>query len=449
MKKLLQRLIDYWFTPMPAQRLALLRIASGSFALWYLLSRYSLLQAVARTDSSLFEPVGVAAWLSAPLSPEEFSMVYWATVAAGIAYTIGWRYRFSGPAFASLALFTFCYRNSWSMIYHDNIALILHIFIIAFSPAGDTYSVNSRRRTAVEEWHERYGWPVRLLCTATALTYLVAGLAKVLGDLRWNWADGSALRSQVAVDSLRKELLGESVSALFPWLYAHSDLFLLMGIFSLVVELGAPLFLVSRTARMGWALATWVMHWGIWLIMGITFRYQLSGFIFLPFFDVEILPLLFKSFWTRMSNTVLIKQASGNAIVLFDGVCHFCNRTVRFVVERDPKGFFQFASLQSPIGQSLVREHGLTPDLSTVVLIENNKAYTRTTAVLRICRRLSGLWPLLYLFIIVPKMLRDGVYAAFARYRYRWFGRYDICPVPEPPLRRRFLSEPHPGTHEL
>ncbi len=441
MKKVLQRLTTYWFAPMPAQRLALLRIASGAFALWYLLSRHDLLIKIVRTEKYLFEPVGIAAWLESPLPPEVFTVIYWLTISLGFIYVFGWKFRLTAPLFALMALFVFCYRNSWSMIYHDNAALVLHILIIAFSPAADAYALDARRNTLPEVVHWQYGWPVRLLCAATAMTYFVSGVAKILGELAWGWMDGSALRSQIAVDYLRKELLGESTSAIFPWLYAHSEIFLLMGVFALMVELGAPLFLINRQARVGWALATWGMHWGIWVTMGITFRYQLSGLIFLPFFKIEKIIPIVKRTWFDVSRRLAPADRAYSAIILFDGVCHFCHSTVRFVAQRDPKGAFQFASLQSPIGQALLRKYGAPADLSTLVLVEGDRYYTRSTAALRIARRLSGLWPIAYyLFLLVPVPLRNAVYDAFAKYRYALFGRYEACPMPSSSIRERFLD---------
>ncbi len=367
MKEILQRLATYWYTPMPAQRLALLRIASGGFALWYLLSRHNLLMKVVRTEKHLFDPVGIAAWLEAPLPLEIFTVIYWLTIVLGFIYVLGWKFRFTAPAFAVMALFIFCYRNSWSMIYHDNAALVLHILIIAFSPAADAYALDARRNSPSDAVHWQYGWPIRLLCAATALTYFVSGVAKILGELSWGWIDGSALRSQIAVDHLRKELLGESTSAIFPWLYAHGEIFLLMGIFTLILELGAPFFLVNRQARVGWALTTWGMHCGIWFIMGITFRYQLSGFIFLPFFKIEkIIPIIKRS-WLNIRRRLVPVEEGRRAIILFDGVCHFCNSTVRFVAQRDPEGIFQFASLQSLTGQALLNKYGAPTDLSSIV----------------------------------------------------------------------------------
>jgi predicted DCC family thiol-disulfide oxidoreductase YuxK len=444
MKTIFRQLESYWFSPMPAQRLALLRIASGGFVLWYFITRYKLLSGIGHSDTDSFAPVGLAAWLSAPLPPDVFMGIVWLTLALGTAYLLGWKFRFTGIGFALASLFVFSYRYSWSMIYHDNIAVVLHVLIIALSPAADAYALDapSRNNAGQETVHWRYSWPIRLLCTATALTYFVSGVAKVTGELAWGWMDGSAMRSQVAVDALRKELLGESASALFYWLYAHGELFLLMGLFTLVVELGAPLALWSKRTRAVWALATWGMHWGILLLMGISFRYQLSGLIFLSFFEIEkILPGL-RSKWVlwhpRSANTTI----AAPDIVLFDGICNFCNAWVRFIAVRDPRGVFRFASQQSATGQSLLSAHNTPADLSSIVLIESGRVYRNSTAVLRIARRMGGLWLLVYGFVAVPAPIRDAIYRWFARNRYVWFGQADTCTIPDREMRRRFLDEP-------
>jgi predicted DCC family thiol-disulfide oxidoreductase YuxK len=128
-------------------------------------------------------------------------------------------------------------------------------------------------------------------------------------------------------------------------------------------------------------------------------------------------------------------------VILFDGVCNLCNASVLFVIDRDPRGQFAFAPLQSEHGMALLREHGYRGDaLTTVLLLEDGRLYDRSTAALRIARRLSGLWPLLSAFRVVPRPIRDVVYDWLARHRYRWFGRTDACRVPTPELRSRFLA---------
>lgn len=130
-------------------------------------------------------------------------------------------------------------------------------------------------------------------------------------------------------------------------------------------------------------------------------------------------------------------------VVLFDGVCNLCNGAVQFIVDRDPEGTFRFASLQSERAAALLREQGREPpagDPESLVLIEGGRLYERSTAALRIARRLRGAWPLLYTFVVVPRFVRDAVYRLIARNRYRWFGKSAECRVPTPELRARFLT---------
>jgi predicted DCC family thiol-disulfide oxidoreductase YuxK len=132
---------------------------------------------------------------------------------------------------------------------------------------------------------------------------------------------------------------------------------------------------------------------------------------------------------------------SNHPVILFDGVCNLCNNSVQFVISHDPEGRFRFAALQSASGQSLLRERHLDPETFTsIVLIMNGRVYQRSRAALEIARRLSGLWPLIYAFIIVPPFVRDWVYDWIAANRYKWFGKRNECMIPTPELRSRFLA---------
>ena len=130
-----------------------------------------------------------------------------------------------------------------------------------------------------------------------------------------------------------------------------------------------------------------------------------------------------------------------HATVLFDGVCNLCNGSVLFVIDRDPAGYFHFVALQSETARRLLAEHdGPPPDLSSIVLVEEGRVYTRSTAALRIARRLTGPWRLLHVCLLVPRPVRDAVYDWVARNRYRWFGKEEACRLPSPELRARFLA---------
>ena len=128
-------------------------------------------------------------------------------------------------------------------------------------------------------------------------------------------------------------------------------------------------------------------------------------------------------------------------VILFDGICNFCNSAVNFVIKRDKKGNIFFAPLQSDKGQRLLQQYNLPlNNMESFVFIENEKACTQSTAALKVCRYLKGLWPLCYGFIIVPKFIRDGIYYWIARNRYKWFGVRRECMIPTPDVKERFLK---------
>ena len=130
-----------------------------------------------------------------------------------------------------------------------------------------------------------------------------------------------------------------------------------------------------------------------------------------------------------------------SAIILFDGVCNFCNSSVNFIIERDTAGYFKFAPLQSEIGEKLLAENGVDKvETDSVVLIEDGKVYTHSTAALRVAQKLDGAWRWFYYFIFVPRFIRDAFYKLFAKYRYRLFGKKDECMLPSPDVRARFLA---------
>jgi predicted DCC family thiol-disulfide oxidoreductase YuxK len=141
------------------------------------------------------------------------------------------------------------------------------------------------------------------------------------------------------------------------------------------------------------------------------------------------------------------------AVVLFDGVCNFCDASVNFIIDHDPSGYFKFAPLQSEEGKKLAIKYGFSSataesteassdliPIDSVILVENGKATTHSTAALKILKELGFPWSLLYVLVIVPKPLRDWAYKLFARYRYRMFGRKDQCMLPTPEIRARFLN---------
>jgi len=128
-------------------------------------------------------------------------------------------------------------------------------------------------------------------------------------------------------------------------------------------------------------------------------------------------------------------------IILFDGVCNLCNGAVQFIIRRDPKQHFKFASLQSPSAQALLQTHGIDPaTLYSILVLHNGTLYERSDAALHIARHLPSPWPALTLFKILPKKLRDALYNWVATNRYKWFGQRQSCMIPTPDLKSRFLQ---------
>ncbi|GAE94279.1 hypothetical protein JCM21714_3422 [Gracilibacillus boraciitolerans JCM 21714] len=127
-------------------------------------------------------------------------------------------------------------------------------------------------------------------------------------------------------------------------------------------------------------------------------------------------------------------------IILFDGVCNFCSSSVQFIIKRDPHQKFQFASLQSNIGQQLVAKHNVPEEIDSLILIEGDQYYTESTAALKIAKSLHRFYPLLSIFLVIPRFVRNGVYQIIAKNRYRWFEKKDQCMIPKPEDRKRFIE---------
>jgi predicted DCC family thiol-disulfide oxidoreductase YuxK len=132
---------------------------------------------------------------------------------------------------------------------------------------------------------------------------------------------------------------------------------------------------------------------------------------------------------------------AGGPILFYDGVCNFCDASVKFVIARERNAAFHFAALQDPIAARLLVPHGISPaDLDSLVVVDGDAVFTRSSAVVRMARELRGPWQLLRLLWWVPKPLRDAGYRVFASQRYRLFGKQDACIVPSVEVRARFLT---------
>ncbi|MEH3114748.1 thiol-disulfide oxidoreductase DCC family protein [Pedobacter terrae] len=132
---------------------------------------------------------------------------------------------------------------------------------------------------------------------------------------------------------------------------------------------------------------------------------------------------------------------SKNPVIFFDGVCNLCNASVQFVIERDNKNIFRFTALQGEYAKKILPKFNVDlKRIDSIVLVERGALYSKSSAALRIARRLSGLWPMLYAFIIIPKFIRDWVYDIIAKNRYKWWGKQESCWVPTPKLKNKFMA---------
>ncbi|MBA2470488.1 MAG: hypothetical protein H0V37_13870 [Chloroflexia bacterium] len=294
---------SHWFAAAPAARPAMLRILIGAYSFTYVWNRREMLDTMTRNgDPNLYEPVGLTRLHGRRLPVPLVRGIVAVTLATNVAFVFGWRHQVTGPLYSGLFFWLMSYRNSWSMIHHSDNVLVFHLLILGHTPAADALSLDARRggapalpslipfgpaasRHPAGDW--QYGWPLQLMNAVTVATYFLAGVAKLKGPSGLEWASGEQLRRQIAVDALRKEVLGKPAAPMAYTLYRQDGLFRILAVGSLVIETLAPLVLADKRLARFWALNAWAMHWGILALMNITFRYQLSGLMYLSFFDIE------------------------------------------------------------------------------------------------------------------------------------------------------------------
>lgn len=277
---------DRWlFAPMPARRVAALRVLVCLYVLGWLLARLPYLLDLAELPDRRFAPVGVLAPLDG--APARSAVIgAWAVAALATgALLLGWRTRIVGPISAVTVLVVTTYANSWSQVFHTENLAVLHLAVLALAPCAAAWSLDARGRPVPDD-DERFGWPVRCLAIVTVASYVVAGWAKLdIGG--FEWLSGDVLRTQVAFDNLRKILLGDVHSPLGGWFVRHDVLFGVFALATLVIELGAPLALLVPRLRTPWVIGAWGFHVGIVALMAIVFPYQLLGIAYAPLFAVE------------------------------------------------------------------------------------------------------------------------------------------------------------------
>jgi len=313
---IVDRLNSFWFRSFPPERLSIFRIIVGLYCLYYNFNKYNYFKSFGIKLDYLYDPVGVLTLFNNPPETLIINIILIAALISNIFFILGFLFRISGPVFSILLLFVISYSNSWSMIYHSHNIVVIHCLVLGFTRSADTFSLDriiSRhypykkltsllcRNVADSNKAWQYGWPIMLINSLTVITYFLAGIAKVMGPLGIYWALGESVRSHVAVDAIRKEFISTGAEPLAFFLYNKIYIFTAMGIGTLILEIGAPLALINRRIGKIWSILTFSLHWGIYFIMGINFRYQLVGIVFLPFFELEKIPLMLKNFFAKQT----------------------------------------------------------------------------------------------------------------------------------------------------
>ncbi|MEL6340703.1 MAG: HTTM domain-containing protein [Myxococcota bacterium] len=288
---ILQRIDHWWRAPAPPERLAAVRILTGVFTLVYCAIRAPAFLKLISPKPELLEPVGPLSFLSAPLAPAAVVIAVIALLPLGLAFTSGWAFRWTGPAFAGLFLALTTYRSSFGMVFHTENLLCMHLIVLGLSPAADAWSLGPRAsRVTSSRSSSRssndYGWPLKTLSAITVAVYFLAGLAKIENS-GLAWVAGETLENHIAYDALRKQQVGSLYSPIGVALLGTPVIFAIMSVLSLLLELAAPVALVvSRLAPL-WVAGAWSFHFGVLLLMYINFPYPLTGIAFLSFFRAE------------------------------------------------------------------------------------------------------------------------------------------------------------------
>jgi len=136
----------------------------------------------------------------------------------------------------------------------------------------------------------------------------------------------------------------------------------------------------------------------------------------------------------------LVRYSEVDKIVFFDGFCNLCSSSVLFIIKRDSKAQFKFFSLQSLDLREIKSKYHVAALPDSLLLIDRNRLFVKSSAALRIAKNLDGVWPLFYGFIIVPAPIRDWMYDLIAKNRYKWFGKRNSCMIPTAELEARFIQ---------
>lgn len=284
-----ERVMDMLRPAATPLRPAVMRLGVGGFAAVHQFRRREMMRTLHRQDASRFAPIGIVRVLKKPLPPRVADALFDAAQVTNLATTIGLAHRITGPLNAALQLWTMTYRNSWGMIFHNDNGLVMHQAVLGLTRSADALSVDALLRhqgLAPKQFDRAYGGIPTAMNIGTMAIYFISGIAKIRSPKGWGWASGDTLREQIASDAIRKEAFGSVAPKMAGTLYNSQDKFGALAIVTLIVELGAPLSLVHRRLGQLFAISAWGMHVGIRIVMGIKFKYNISGISYLPYFPL-------------------------------------------------------------------------------------------------------------------------------------------------------------------
>jgi hypothetical protein len=277
------RLVD---TTAPPERLAAFRVCVGVFTVVYLAVRFPVFWGLTDKSPSAFAGVGPLAWADDPLPTGVIRGALLVALASGVAATLGYRFRLSGPTFALAVLLLTTYRSSWGQLLHFENLFVLHLLLLAASPAADAWSLDARRTRGRRRDPTTYGLALQLACLCVVTTYVIAGIAKLrLGGPEW--ALGDTLRNHIAYSAVRLDLLGGTGSPLAGVVVRNAWVLPPMAALSVLIELAAPIALFGPRLRNLWVAGAWTMHVAIFATMLVGFPSPLFLVAFTPFFALE------------------------------------------------------------------------------------------------------------------------------------------------------------------
>jgi predicted DCC family thiol-disulfide oxidoreductase YuxK len=307
---------------------------------------------------------------------------------------------------------------------HAQLPVMMAALLLSIGPSTDALVLWPRRTPSTHDQPTDYQSTLLFLSLilCTSYTFIAAhrlaygGWALFSSDsmsqwmVVWNMGEPSP-ESTLGMQVVRQPWLARAAKLSFPLLTT--------------VELLAPLCLISRRFRLMFVPTMLAMHTGIYLLMNVSFS-QLACLYVL---------LIDSAYWSPRKPAV---DAHGNPqplLVLFDGVCGLCNRFVDFLVARDRTNALRFASLQGATASSIPN----LPNVDSVIVADGDALRIRSDGAIAALSRLGGLWSFVAVFGLVPRPIRDAVYAFIARNRYGWFGKYDACRLPTAAEQRWFL----------